>query len=133
MALWAFLPRGVVLVRATKASKPDSWTIRNDSPLPVRLRSVRVASPETVNLESDTVEEPELPWDGLLGVHLKFDDETAEIRRADWRRPWRHVVVGPGETLTAHVPVNTSLHIDYRRAGWSGVFERRHLDIHGTI
>lgn len=112
VALWAFLPRGVVLVRAAKANQPDAWTIKNDSPLPVRLTSVRVASPETVNLATDTIEEPELPLDGLLGVRLNLDDETSDGVRLDWQRPWNQVVVEPGDTLTAYVPVNTSVYID---------------------
>ena len=133
VALWAFLPRGVVLVRAVKANQQDTWTIKNDSPLPVRLTSVRVASPETVELEPGKIEEPALPLGGLLGVRLSLDDETSDGIRLEWQRPWDQVVVGPGDTLTACVPVNTSVYIDYRRGGWSGVFERRHLVIHGTI
>ena len=87
IALWAFLPRGVVLVRSVHTNHADSWTIKNDSPLPVRLTSVRVASPDTVNLETHAIDENELPWDGLLGVRLRFDDESTEIKRADWQRP----------------------------------------------
>lgn len=133
LALWALLPRGVVLTRARKANERDSWTIRNDSPLPIQLTSVRIAAPETVDLESHTVGEPDLPWDGILGVRLSLDDFTAEIARQDWQRAWGEVSVEPGDTLTAHVPTNTTLYLDYRRAGWSGVLERRSLVIHGGV
>lgn len=131
VGLWAFLPRGVVLTRTVKTDTADTWRIKNDSPLPIRITSVRVSAPETVDLEAESILEPELPPDGLLGVRLYLDDETAEIGRMDWRSAWDQVVVVPGDTMTAHLPTNTSLYIDYRRAGWSGVFERRSLVIHG--
>lgn len=128
--VWALLPRGVVLTRAVRTENLkgerlyDTWELKNDSPLPVRLTSVRLVMP---GYEGD------LPWDGQHGVILTLDDETAEIARADWQRPWNKVVVEPGDTLQAVAEVNTSLFIEYRRAGWFGVFERRRLAIHGAV
>ena len=129
--LWALLPRGVVLTRARRTENAkgdtlhDTWEIKNDSPLPVRLTSVRVVMPG---------HEGDMPWDGgPHGLTLRFDDDTAEIAREDWQRPWNHVVVRPGDTLEAHVPNNITLMIEYRRAGWSGVFERRKTRIDGLV
>ena len=137
--LWAFLPRGVVLTRAVRTKDAtgkhlyDTWEIRNDSSLPIRVRSVRVVTPDTWNDTTESFDEPEMPWDGLFGVRLSLDDSTAEIARRDWQRPWSEVVVESGDTLTAHVPNNTSVYVDYRRAGWSGLLERRHLVVHGEV
>lgn len=128
--LWAFLPRGVVLTRAVKTENrtgeplDDTWELKNDSPLSLTLTSVRLAMPGY---------ERDLPWDGEHGVRLCFDDETAEIAREDFQRPWNEVVVEPGDTLEAAMQSNTSLLIEYRRAGWLGVFERRRVVIHGHV
>lgn len=67
----------------------------------------------------------QLPVEGAFGVRLHFDDETREIGRVDLGRPWRGLTVSPGETLTAHVPNNTTLTIRYRRSGIGGLLERR--------
>ncbi len=139
LLLWAFLPRGVVLTRQvwTKDSggNPlyDTWRITNDSSLPVRITSIRYVTPDTWNDESRSFDEPVLPSDGTDGIRLSLDDSTAEVARMDWKRPWSEVVVEPGDTLTAVVGTNTTLLIDYRRAGRVGLFERRHLTIHGGV
>lgn len=128
--LWMFLPRGVVLTRAVRMYDSagelldDTWGLKNDSPLPVRLTSVRVIMPGY---------EGELGPDGHELVWLTFDDETTEIAREDGRTPWSKTVILPGDTLTAAISNNTTLRIQYRRAGWSGVFERRRLEIHGAV
>lgn len=128
--LWMLLPRGVVLTRTL--SGPDLWQVKNDSPLPVRIMSVRVVSPEEWNETTSRFDEPVLPVDGgIHGVSLSIDDEVADTARTDNQRPWSEVSITPGDTLTARVPTNTTLIIDYRRAGWLGILERRHLGIHG--
>lgn len=142
VALWAFLPRGVILNRSVRAQdwngNPlyDTWEVKNDSPLPVFVRSVRVSGFQTFNEETGEIDKVDLPPDGLMGVTLHFDDHALEVARTDQPRPdqqgsWAGLVIPPGETLQAHVEVNTMLYIDYRRAGWSGVLERRSLTIHG--
>jgi hypothetical protein len=139
VTLWALLPRGVVLTRSFPAVAPDgrvlpdTWRIRNESPLPVRIRSVAVSGVGTYDdtkgalrwVEVGTEDE-----DGLSAT-LHLDDEVTEIRRLDNRQPWRAVVVAPGDTMQAHVLNNTTLRIRYRRAGAFGTFERREIQIHG--
>jgi hypothetical protein len=128
--LWTFLPRGAVLTRAVRSTnwrgEPllDTWQVENIGPVPIRLRSVKVVGPAL---------DEELPWGGAHGVYLELDDETSDIARTDWQRPWNEVVVGPGDTLQVRVGTNNSLLIDYRRAGWSGVLERRSIAIHGGV
>jgi len=139
VALWALLPRGVVLKRSFPAVAPDgrvlfdTWRPRNESPLPVRIRSVAVSG---IGTYDDT--KGVLRWIDLgaedaknLAATLHVDDEVTEIRRTDNDQPWRTVVVAPGDTMTAHVLNNTTLRIRYRRAGAFGVFERREIQIHG--
>ena len=46
---------------------------------------------------------------------------------------WRGHIVHPGETFSASVGGNTEFRIRYRRAGWSGVLERRKLVIFGGL
>ncbi len=44
IGLWAFLPRGAILVRSPRVDLHDTWEIENASAVPVRLRSVKVTS-----------------------------------------------------------------------------------------
>jgi hypothetical protein len=87
VTLWALLPRGVVLTRSFPAVAPDgrvlldTWRLRNESPLPVRIRSVAVSGVGTYDdtkgalrwLEVGTEDE-----DGLSAT-LHLDDEVTEI------------------------------------------------------
>lgn len=121
--LWLALPRGVILTKTpppadADESSWDRWTVRNESPVTIQV--VRVAL-VTIGGESD------------MGDHLTFDDETLEVRRQDWEKPWEGLEIPPGETLTAHVPVNHTMSIKYRRAGPVGWVERRELVIHGAV
>ena len=132
IGLWLLLPRGVVLVYEDRHY--GEWTIRNDSPLPVQLcevtvRGVNVIDEATGQLTSVSL----LPGENDYGAYMALDDEVAEIGRDEQQRPWREIVLVPGETITASVNLNTSLSIKYRRAGWSGVLERRMLTIHGGV
>lgn len=139
VALWAFLPRGVVLTRTSRThdwkGEPlfDTWEVANASSLPVRILSVRFSGVTTVHPVTHQVEHVELPWDGRDRTTLEFDDATLENIRGDWQKPWAGTVIGPGETLRAHVEINTSMEICYRRAGWAGMLERRCLNIHGNV
>lgn len=136
--LWYFLPRGVVLTRGRKSEGlrgeelHDSWEIRNASSLPIVIVSARVHSPATWNAKSKTFDQPDLPLHGSPeGVVMRFDDEVTEIRREDLQQAWKGLVVEAGDTLTAIVPTNTSLVIEYRRRGFGGVLERRRVQIDG--
>ncbi|MER6938001.1 hypothetical protein ABTX24_22270 [Nocardioides sp. NPDC127514] len=139
VALWAVLPRGVVLTRSFPASTADghilldTWRVQNDSPLSIRIASVAARGPSTVNRQTGDIEWVELKPDDekLRGAALHLDDEVAEIRRLDRPIAWSKEIIPPGDTLKAYVMNNTDLRIRYRRAGWLGVFERRTLTISG--
>ena len=139
VALWALLPRGVVLTRSFPAVAPDgrvlpdTWRLRNESPLPVRIRCVAVCGFGTYDDTKGVLRWVEVGAedDNGLSATLHLDDEVTEIRRLDNRQPWRTVVIAPGDTMKAHVLNNTTLRIRYRRAGAFGTFERREIEIHG--
>jgi hypothetical protein len=143
VALWALLPRGVVLTRAVRTQSMigqalyDTWEIKNDSPVPVTILSVTVAGPHTVDLKTSTVRDLELPvFEGDAhatdhGVSLTFDDDSSEISRVDASKPWRGLEIPPGDTLQAHVLNNRTLTIKYRRSGRTGLLERRSIVVHG--
>lgn len=136
--LWAVLPRGVVLTRAARTQSwngdPvfDTWEVRNASALPIRVTAVDILGVGAWT-EDEYLQEAPLPVDGQNGVTLRFDDETLEIARWDWQRPWSEVLIPPGDTLAAHVPNNSALRIRYRRDGQLGRFERREIVIHGYV
>jgi hypothetical protein len=111
----------------------DTWTVQNDSALPVRILTVQYYGGDTHN-------HPDGPWrdmtdelDERRGVYLRLDDEVPEMGRLDARRPWSRVVVPPGDTMTAGVPNLTDLRIKYRRAGFFGFTERREVRIRGGM
>lgn len=135
IGLWLFLPRGVVLIRIWPVRDwqdnvlPDTWGLRNDSALPMRIRSVAYLQ------ASEGSAWGEMPPEGTNGVDLNLDDETDEVRRTDRRPmiPWSKIVIQPGDTMKAQISVNSALRIKYRRAGWAGVLERREITIHGFV
>jgi hypothetical protein len=138
LALWLVLPRGVVLTRSVRAEdfrgRPmyDTWELRNASALPVRITSVTVLGPHTYDSRRDKIIAVEFNnSEDEHGVQLRFDDATLDTVRTDRGLPWRGLEVPPGDTLEAKVLNNRALRIRYRRAGWSGVFERREVSVHG--
>lgn len=143
--LWAFLPRGVVLTRELSRTAPDgspqfqTWVVRNDSSLPVRITRVSYEGVDTFNRETGIVETRELVTDDSidqverLGIDLRFDDASDEMARQVHGGRWSGKVVRPGDTLTAYVNLNRSLTMRYRREGKLGFLERRELTIHGGI
>jgi hypothetical protein len=141
MVLWALLPRGVVLTRAMRTQNwrgetlYDTWQLKNNSSLPIRLTSVTVTSPSTYNASRNRVEGVPLTpqnQDGF-GISLRFDDDITELTREDIDKPWNRVIIPPGDTLQASVPNNTNLRIKYRRAGVMGVLERRNMRVQGNV
>jgi hypothetical protein len=138
LALWMVLPRRVVLTRSVRAEdfrgRPmyDTWALRNASALPVRTTSVTVLGPHTYDSRRDKLIELELnnSKDGD-GVQLRFDDVTLDTARTDPGLAWRGLKVPPGGSLEAKISDNRTLRIRYRRAGLSGVFERREISVHG--
>lgn len=137
VALWLLLPRGVVLTRAIRlhdrAGGPlyDTWEVKNDSPVSVKILSVRVLTPSCWDDRTQSFKWVELPYEGMTEANLALDDGVEEIGRQDWQRPWSRVMVSAGDTMTAHVLNNTTMEIRYRRAGPWGVLERRRLAISG--
>lgn len=137
--LWALLPRGVVLTRSNRISdwrgepRCDTWVVKNDSPLPVRIVDATVASPHTYDSDTDRIRRVrvESTEAEAMGVTLQLDYEMAENSLQDAGRGWSGVLVEPGDTMTAHVPTNTDLAIRYRRTGIWGMLERRTLTIRG--
>ncbi|KGN29454.1 hypothetical protein N802_13635 [Knoellia sinensis KCTC 19936] len=138
--LWAVLPRGVVLTRSARTEdwrgEPvyDTWALRNESAVPIRLTSVAVRSPDTLDAKG-RFEYVELNDDNAdaLAVALCFDDAYLETTRGENAQAWKGIEVPPGDTLQAKVDLNRDLRIRYRRTGPTGVFERRQVLIHGHI
>ena len=140
--LWLVLPRGAVLVRRPRWHYPDgtplydTWEVRNDSAVAVRIRSAAYMGSGTYDDARGRMNWHELPTNaqdsGLL-VDLSLDDEVPEMRRLDAEQPWRKVVILPGDAMVAHVPNNHDLRIRYRRAGLWGFLERREIRVHGGV
>lgn len=140
--LWLVLPRGAVLVRSPRTHYPDgtplydTWEVRNDSAVAVRIRSAAYMGSGTYDDARGRMNWDELPTNahdsGLL-LHLRLDDEVPEMRRLDAGLPWRKVVILPGDSMVAHVPNNHDVRIRYRRAGFWGLLERREIRVHGGV
>ena len=142
IALWLLLPRGVVLTRQMRTTdwrgEPlyDTWVLRNDSAVAARLLRVQVTS-STMYDDARGRFVPQILTDDLAastGVLMALDDQVGEITRQEaLAGRWTGVVVEPGETLQVTVPNNTDVRVDYRRADWAGVLERRHVRIRGGV
>ncbi|MXW99873.1 MAG: hypothetical protein F4118_11240 [Acidimicrobiaceae bacterium] len=145
LLLWFFLPRGVVLT-STELSyeeifggsddEPDDewpddemighggfWRVKNESPLPVRILKATVRGLATYNEATGKLDE----------IDVTDSDDDYLILDTEGDPAWRGYIVDPGNTFTASVGINTDLLIRYRRAGWSGVLERRQLSIFGGL
>lgn len=137
VALWLLLPRGVTLVGSARTQDhfgqrlDDTWEIRNASPLPIRIRSVRLEGVGILNLDTEKPETIELPWDGFQGTTLEYDDANLANARGDSQGPWASQTVQCGDALVAHVTGNTALTVNYRRGGPFGWTERRSITIQG--
>lgn len=137
IALWLLLPRGVVITRSKPARDahgkpiPDSWVLRNGSPLPVQIVNVRYIGVSTIVNEmpiwrlltpSELTDEP-------FDAALDSDVGGGEVLAAN--ETWRGLQVTPGDGLVLRMPNNHTLEVRYRRAGWAGIIERRTIRIHG--
>lgn len=139
VALWAVLPRGAALTRTLRTTdwdgQPlyDTWTITNDSPISIKVTSVTWQSVDT--FEGDKLVWRELPvqTSGVEGIHLTLDEEQLYYKLTESLGRWRGLVLPPGDTLRATVLNNHDLRIKYRRSGWTGVFERRVIKVHGGV
>lgn len=150
IGLWMLLPRGVVLTKQhpvthpyTGEILPDTWRITNSSALPILVTKITESGVQTFGHElkirwRDRItgwvrrRPPSRDLPVGFGGSLTFDDHVLETRRSDRDVPtWTRQIVPPGESLTAHLMNNASVRIVYRRAGWSGWFERRELMLFG--
>lgn len=129
IVLWAALPRGAVLTRTPADWKV--WTIRNDSPVPIRITSVTWEGADT--MEGGKPLRRELPADTYHDVPLRLvpDEDYTYYELTLTHGRWPGYVIQPGESMTAAVFANRSLYIKYRRAGWTGLLERRQISVHG--
>lgn len=138
LALWVLLPRGASLTRQMRFTdwegQPlhDTWTITNASPVAVRIISVTYQSAETY--VGDKLHWKALPvGEETHGVELSPHEEQLFYQLTDKLRRWRGFILPPGDTLEATVLNNHDLRIKYRRAGWSGVLERREIQVNGGV
>lgn len=136
IALWLFLPRGVVITRSKPARDvrgepiPDSWVLRNHSPLPVQILDVQYIGISTIVNEhpvwrpvapSELTNEPfVVSLDSDVGGGAMSNDSS-----------WSTVQLAPGDGLVLQMPLHHKLELRYRRAGWTGAFERRAVTIQG--
>ena len=121
LLLWLFLPRGVVL---TSEATGPRWQVKNESALPVRILRASINGVETYNdatRKFDDVDVSDEEGRLMLGDGFGDPPET------------RGYIVQPGETFSAYVDLNQVLTIRYRRAGCSGLLERRKLSIFGGL
>jgi hypothetical protein len=130
LVLWAVLPRGVVLTRSRSMTENDTWYVKNESALPVRIVSITWLGSETHDDNKRNHVERELEG-RVHGVKLALVDSDADTSRVEQRRPWDKVIVSPGDSLRATVLNMRGLRIRYRRAGLLGIFERREVRIQG--
>lgn len=141
VVLWALLPRGVVLTRAIRSQnfrgEPlyDTWELRNNSALPIKLTSVAVMSALTYDEGKDRFGHVELTAanESEFAVALRLDDDISEMTRQERETPWKGLVIPPGDTLESKVLNNTNLVIKYRRPGVTGLLERRTITIQGNV
>lgn len=140
IALWLLLPRGVVLTRQMRDSdrrgQPlyDTWLLRNDSPVVGRLLRVQVTNSSMYDDTRGRFVSQTLTDDvaASTGVRMFLDDQIGELTREETLAGrWTGVVVEPGDTIEVTVPNNTDVRVDYRRDGWAGVLERRHVRVRG--
>lgn len=137
IALWLFLPRGVVITRSKPAKDdhgepiPDSWVLRNQSPLPVQILRVRYTGFSTIVNETPRWKQltPDQLADEPFDAVLDSDVGGGEVLSA--HESWRGFQMTPGDGLVLRMPNNHTLEVRYRRAGWAGIFERRTIRIHG--
>lgn len=136
IALWLFLPRGVVITRSKPARDvhgepiPDSWVLRNESPLPVQILDVRYIGISTV-VNGHPAWKPLTP-SGLTNEPflVSLDSDTGGGAMSS-DSDWNAVQLAPGDGLVLQMPLHHKLEMRYRRAGWVGVLERRAVTIQG--
>lgn len=121
VGLWAFLPRGVALTKAVDTTGPDQWRIENRTAEDIKVMRVLANGGMT---DFRTIE---VLGTGLADFHIDADQEGA-----DEQPEWPRTTLNPGMGLSVQVPVNSHVVLKYRRAGWSGVFDRGEVQVFGT-
>ena len=129
LLLWLFLPRGVVLTSeemgydSTSHQYPQ-WRVKNESALPVRILRASIYGVATYNETTGKFDDVDVSdEEGRLMLGDGFGDPPET----------RGYILQPGETFFARVGLNQDLTIRYRRAGCSGLLERRKLSIFGGL
>lgn len=136
IALWLFLPRGVVITRSNPArdvhGEPilDSWVLRNESPLPVQILDVRHLGISTI-VDSHPAWMPVAPSELANEPFVVCLDSDIGGGAMSNSSEWNTVRLTPGDGLVLRMPLHHKLEMRYRRAGWTGVFERRAITIQG--
>lgn len=137
LLLWLFLPRGVVLTSADLPysengydppyddmdAKGRIWRVKNESPLPVAILKATIRGFETY--DDATGEFKEIDVTDTYDEYLILDSYGDP--------DWRGHIITPGDSILATIGINSHLKIKYRRAGWSGVLERRQIVIFGGL
>ena len=120
LLLWFFLPRGVVLT--SPGDDTAFQIVRNESPLPVRILKVTLSGSALIDDKGRFIE---------VDVTDSYDEYLQVLGEGD--AAWRGHIIAPGHGVGVQVHVNSCVTIRYRRAGWSGVLERRRVDIFGGV
>lgn len=138
IALWLLLPRVVVITRSKPARNvhrepiPDSWVLRNESPLPVQILDVRYSGISTIVSERP-VKKPLTPSELTSEPFVVSLDSDVGGGAMSNDSSWSTVQLAPGDGLVLRMPLHHTLEIRYCRAGWSGAFERLAVTVHGFV
>ena len=62
--------------------------------------------------------------------HVHFVDHSLAMKMESSDN-WDGVVVPPGESIEAHVGLDHTLQVSYRREGLTGLLERRNIEVYG--
>ena len=132
--LWIVLPRGIVLSRKFPAHNfagspiPDTWILRNESSLPVRIAKV-----EAIGAAFDGSDWNDLsPLEAMkLGFFPTLDSDISGGEALAGIERWKEVRVMPGDGLQVKMPGNTVFRITYRRDSIVSFVETRQVTVFG--
>lgn len=138
VVLWLLLPRGIILTRtfapvdSKNRRKLDTWSLRNESSLPIRVARAEYRG-------ADTYSNGSLAWIRLNPAdmvsdrfELQLDSDLSGGEVLAGFDKWRQFTLPPGDALLVRMPNNSQLRVRYRRAGLGGIVERRSIEIHGV-
>ncbi|MFI8776559.1 hypothetical protein ACIGH6_05645 [Brachybacterium paraconglomeratum] len=134
LMLWFVLPRGIVLSRKFPAvglgGAPinDTWVLRNESSIPIRISKV-----EAIGSMIDGVEWKELSLKTArsLGFEPGLDSDISGGEALSSVTEWKGVRVLPGDGLHATMPGNSHFRFTYQRDSLLGFIETRQVTVYG--